>query len=1225
MNTTAELKKLAGERILVIDGAMGTMIQTFHLTEADFRSKRFANHPKDLKGNNDLLTITQPEIILDIHRQYLMAGADIIETNTFNSNSISMADYGLETLGYELNLEAAKLARKAADEFSTPTKPRFVAGAIGPTNRTLSLATDVHHPATRTHTFDQFVAVYAEQIRGLIDGGVDLILLETCFDTLVAKSALYALSQYFESKKITLPVMISVTITDQSGRTLSGQTIEAFWISIAHADLLSVGINCALGPSQMRPYIEELSGLAPVLVSCYPNAGLPNALGQFDETPESLAAELQDFAQKGWLNFVGGCCGTTPSHIKAIAEAVRGVPPRKPATRNALTCFSGLEALNVRADANFINIGERTNVTGSPKFAKLILAGDFDGALAIARQQVESGAQIIDINMDEGLLNSQEAMVHFLHLVAAEPEISRVPIMVDSSKWEVIEAGLKCIQGKAIVNSISLKNGEEEFKMQAQQIKWYGAAAVVMAFDEKGQADTLERRIEICSRAYRILTEEVGFAPEDIIFDPNVLTIGTGIEEHNNYGVYFIESVRWIKKHLQGAKTSGGISNVSFSFRGNNAVREAIHSVFLYHAIRAGLDMGIVNPGMLGVYEEIPKDLLMLVEDLVLNRRPDATERLVKFAYSIKNQKAEEGNAQANEWRKLPVEDRLQHALVKGIVDFIDVDVEEARQKYGVPLAVIEGPLMNGMNQVGDLFGSGKMFLPQVVKSARVMKKAVAYLQPFMESQNSAANRQYQGKVLLATVKGDVHDIGKNIVAVVLNCNNYEVIDLGVMTPCEKIMHVARDKKVDIIGLSGLITPSLDEMVHVARELEREGFKTPLLIGGATTSKAHTAIKIAPCYQSPVVHVLDASKAVGVVSSLLNASLKDVFIQDVVQSQEKVRQEYADSQSGKALLTLEEARKRKPRIDWNNYQPAQPDFLGIRICDPYSLEQLIPYIDWSPFFHAWELRGRFPQLLDDPVIGPKARELYEDAQTLLKEIVENQRLVSKCAYGFFPANSVGDDVLIFTNENRSIVLSTLCFLRQQMDKPVGQFNHCLADYVAPLEKGSLFRPDYIGAFAVTTGFGLEAMCQEFEKQQDDYSSIMVKAIADRLAEAAAECLHKQARNHWGFGKTENLNHTDMIRERYQGIRPAAGYPACPDHSEKFTLWNLLQVEKNIGIKLTESCAMWPASSVSGLYFSHPESKYFAVGKIGRDQLIDYQKRKGMELDIVEQWLGPNLE
>ena len=1215
------LEDILASRIAILDGAMGTMIQTYELDEAGYRGREFANHPKDLKGCNDLLSITQPAIIETIHRQNLDAGADIIETNTFNSTSISMADYKLEDVVYDLNLAGAKVARRAVDMMTAkePKRPRFVAGAIGPTNRTASMSPDVNNPAFRAVTFDDLVTAYSEQVRGLIDGGVDVLLAETVFDTLNGKACLFAIDQFFEDHGRRVPVMVSVTITDQSGRTLSGQTIEAFWNSIAHMPLLSVGINCALGAKQMRPYIEELATIAPVYVSCYPNAGLPNAFGGFDETPAIMAADLGEFASNGWLNIVGGCCGTTPEHIQAISRAVRDAAPRRRAAPEPYTRLSGLEPLTIRPETNFVNIGERTNVTGSPAFSKLILSGDLESALAVARQQVLGGAQIIDVNMDEGMLDSSEAMTTFLKLIASEPDITRVPIMIDSSKWSVIEAGLKCVQGKPVVNSISLKEGEKAFRHFAKLVKRYGAAAVVMAFDETGQADTVERKIEICARAYRILTEDIGFAPQDIIFDPNILTVATGMEEHNNYAVNFIEATRWIKAHLPHCKVSGGISNISFSFRGNNAVREAMHSAFLYHAIHAGLDMGIVNAGQLAVYAEIPKDLLALVEDVLLNRRPDATDRLLAFAETVK----QKGKTVAvdESWRQGSVEDRLAHALVKGVVDHVESDVEEARRKYPKPLHVIEGPLMAGMSIVGDLFGSGKMFLPQVVKSARVMKKAVAYLLPYMEAEKQASGQSPpRARILMATVKGDVHDIGKNIVGVVLGCNNYEVIDLGVMVPCEQILKIARDKKVDIIGLSGLITPSLDEMVHVAREMTREGFHVPLLIGGATTSKAHTAVKIAPGYHEPVLHVLDASRAVGVVSQLLNSEQKAKLIETNRLQQVGIRDSH-QARGPKALLSIEQARAWRLSSDWQAMDIPKPAVLGVRILDPVPLERIVPFIDWSPFFHTWELRGRYPKILDDPEVGPKAKELFDDAKALLQKIVQQKLLTAKAVYGFFPANSVGDDIELYTDETRATVRAIFHTLRQQGPKPEGQYNQALADFIAPKASGV---PDYLGAFAVTSGVGIEALCGRFQQDHDDYNAIMSQALADRLAEGLAELLHKQARDDWGYGKTEELSIEDLIRERYRGIRPAPGYPACPDHTEKRALFELLEVEKHTGISLTESFAMYPASSVSGLYFAHPEARYFAVGKIGRDQVLDYQRRKQMDLQTVERWLSPNL-
>lgn len=1221
LNCLPELETLLKSKIVIVDGAMGTMIQTYKLEEADFRGSGFANHPCDLKGNNDLLSMTQPKIIESIHQAYLEAEADIIETNTFNCNAISMADYKLEGMVYDLNVAGAQAARRAVETVmhKDPSRPRFVAGAMGPTNRTASMSPDVNDPAFRAVSFDDLERAYYEQVCGLMEGGVDLLLVETIFDTLNAKTALFAIDRYCEEHQKRIPIMASVTITDRSGRTLSGQLIEAFWNSISHANVLSVGINCALGAKQMRPYIEELSGLAPVYISCYPNAGLPNAFGGFDETPERMADDLRDFVSNGWLNIVGGCCGSTPEHIKAIAQAVADLTPHQLVIPDRITRLSGLEPVSIRPEANFVNIGERTNVTGSPKFSRLILNGDLEAALSVATQQVEGGAQIIDVNMDEAMLDSEKAMVTFLNLIASEPDIARVPIMIDSSKWSVIEAGLKCIQGKGVVNSISLKEGEEKFKEQARAIKRYGAAVVVMAFDETGQADTTERKVEICTRAYRILTEEVEFPPEDIIFDPNILTVATGIEEHNAYAVNFIEATKQIKATLPYCKVSGGVSNISFSFRGNNAVREAMHSAFLYHAIKAGLDMAIVNAGQLGVYEEIPKDLLELVEDVLLNRRPDATERLVAFAETVKQ--SDKAGVKDDVWRQGSVEERLSHALVKGIVDYIDEDVEEARQKFQKPLEVIEGPLMDGMNVVGELFGTGKMFLPQVVKSARVMKKAVAYLLPYMDAEKQESGSGPQGKILMATVKGDVHDIGKNIVGVVLSCNNYEVIDLGVMVPCDKILKTAREEKVDMIGLSGLITPSLDEMVHNAREMNREGFTIPLLIGGATTSKAHTAVKIAPGYKEPVVHVLDASLSVNVVRKLLSPDEKSDFVEKVRQQQEQSREAYEGKKVRKALLSIEEARKRRTAIEWNPSDLAKPSFLGTRVIENMSLDELVPVIDWSPFFHTWELRGRYPKIFEDPKVGKKAKELYDDAQQLLKEIVDQKCLTAQAVYGFFPANSVGDDIQVYADDSRAEVATIFHILRQQMEKSEGDHNYALSDFIAPKRAGL---SDYIGGFAVTTGIGAQALCERFEKDHDDYNSIMVKALADRLAEAFAEWLHREVRREWGYGKDESLSNEDLIREKYRGIRPAPGYPASPDHTEKRILFDLLNVEKHTEIRLTETFAMYPAASVSGLYFGHPQAKYFSVGKIDRDQVKDYADRKGMKVSEVERWLSPNL-
>jgi len=1219
-STEKTLRELLSQRILLLDGAMGTMIQRHKLEEADYRGERFADWTgQDLKGNNDLLVLTRPDVIRGIHAQYIEAGSDIIETNTFSATTIAQADYGLEAIVPELNLAAARVAREAAD--ACTGRRVFVAGAIGPLNRTLSISRDVNDPGKRDVTFEQVAAAYHEQVVNLVAGGVDILLVETIFDTLNAKAALFAIAQYFESHP-RLPVMVSGTITDLSGRTLTGQTVEAFLNSVAHFPLLSIGLNCALGPKEMRPYIEELSTIAPFFVSTYPNAGLPDPLSPtgFPETPESLAPQLRDWAEQGWLNIIGGCCGTTPDHIRVMAGAVRGLAPRRVPSRETTLRLSGLEPFTARPEIPFINVGERTNVTGSPKFAKLILAGNYDEALAVARQQVEAGAQIIDVNMDEGMLDGAAAMTKFLNLVASEPDISRVPVMIDSSKWEVIEAGLRCVQGKCVVNSISLKEGEEKFKAQARLIRSYGAATIVMAFDEEGQADSLERKIEICGRAYRILTEDVGFPPEDIIFDPNILTIATGIEEHNGYGIAFIEATRWIKQNLPHARVSGGISNISFSFRGNNPVREAMHAAFLYHAIAAGLDMGIVNAGMLGVYEEIPKDLLELIEDVIFNRRPDATERLVTFAETIKS-KASGGTAPTADltWREGPVEERLKHALIKGIVDFVDADTEEALKKYGKPLLVIEGPLMDGMKVVGDLFGAGKMFLPQVVKSARVMKRSVAWLTPLMEAERAAnPDARAQGRILMATVKGDVHDIGKNIVGVVLACNNYEVIDLGVMCPCEKILTTAREKNCDIIGLSGLITPSLDEMIHVAKEMQREGFTTPLMLGGATTSRAHTAVKIAQHYEHGVVHVLDASRAVNVASALLSPDQKPEFLSDLRADYERLRAEHSGRQAGRPQLSLAEASANKFTCDWAAADVRTPARLGV-IPSDIPLEELVSFIDWSPFFHAWELRGRYPAILDDEVVGVEARKLYDDGRRLLDEIVSKQLFRPRGVMGFWQAESTGEDIRLL--DEAGAELAVIHCLRQQQQKPAGQRNFSLADFVAPAGSGC---PDFLGAFAVTTGREVHEVADSYERHHDDYLSIMTKAIGDRFAEAYAECLHKKARDIWGFGRDEALTPDEIIREKYRGIRPAPGYPAQPDHTEKWTLWKLLDAERHTGITLTESLAMFPASSVSGLYFGHPESKYFAVGKIERDQVEAYAARKGMPFAECERWLRPYL-
>lgn len=1220
------IRQELAKRILVIDGAMGTMIQRYQLTESDFRGERFKNHPSDVQGNNDLLNITRPDIIKAIHAEYLSAGADIIETNTFSTQRISLADYQMESLAYELSFEGARLAKEVATEFTrnNPNKPRFVAGAIGPTNRTASLSPDVNDPGYRAVTFDDLTEAYYEQIRGLIDGGADVLLVETIFDTLNAKSALFAIKKYEQEIGRKIEIMISGTITDASGRTLSGQTVEAFLNSVNHADLLSIGLNCALGAKDMRPHIEELSAKSASFISAYPNAGLPNEFGAYDEVPHETAHLLEDFIENGFVNIVGGCCGTTPDHIKCIAEKAAQYPPRTPPVPEPFLRLSGLEALTLTPETNFVNIGERTNVTGSPKFSKLILGGDFEGALAVARQQVEGGAQIIDVNMDEGMLDSEASMVKFLNLIASEPDIAKLPIMVDSSKWTVIEAGLKCLQGKGIVNSISLKEGEETFKEHANKIKQYGAAVVVMAFDEQGQADSLARRKEICQRSYTILVDEIHFPPQDIIFDPNILTVATGLEEHNNYAVDFIEATRWIKQNLPLAKVSGGVSNISFSFRGNNTVREAMHSAFLYHAIKAGLDMGIVNAGMLEVYEEIPKDLLALVEDVLLNRRVDATERLVEFADTIKTK----GRVivKDKEWRKSIVQDRLSHSLVKGIIDYLDQDVEEARQYYPKPLDVIEGPLMAGMNIVGDLFGAGKMFLPQVVKSARVMKKAVAYLLPFIEEEkrlNANSNqRKNAGKILLATVKGDVHDIGKNIVGVVLACNNFEVIDLGVMVPAQEIIRKAREEQVDIIGLSGLITPSLDEMVHFAKEMEREGFTCPLIVGGATTSRIHAAVKIAPNYSGPAIHVLDASRSVTVCSTLMNRDTREEYIQNISHEYSISREAHLNKRTDKRFKTIEEARELKFKINLESHRPPKPTFFGTKILEDFPLAELVPYIDWTPFFHTWELRGTYPKIFQDSFVGTEAEKLFDDAQVLLDQIVREKLLKANVVIGFWPANAVADDIELYTNESREHVFSTIHTLRQQSEKAKGEPHYALSDFIAPKASGI---PDYFGGFAVTTGIGCDELVAEFEKQHDDYNSIMVKALADRLAEALAERMHERVRKeYWSYAVEERLSNEELIKEKYIGIRPAPGYPACPDHTEKHILFDLLNAEKATGIRLTENFAMYPTAAVSGFYFSHPESRYFGLGKINKDQVLDYAKRKNMSIEEAERWLAPNL-
>ena len=1220
---------------------MGTMIQRYQLTEDDFRGARFRDHKSDLKGNNDLLNITRPDVIKAIHAEYLDAGADIIETNTFSTQRISLADYHMEELAYELSYEGARIARQAADEYTkkTPGKPRFVAGAIGPTNRTASLSPDVNDPGYRAVTFDDLAEAYYEQVRGLVDGGSDLLIIETIFDTLNAKAALFAIDRYRNECKAAQKdyppfrglggLMISGTITDVSGRTLSGQTVEAFWNSVRHANLLSVGLNCALGAKEMRPHLEELAEKSDVFISSYPNAGLPNEFGQYDETAHETAHLVEDFMKAGLVNIVGGCCGTTPEHIRCIAEKAAKYPPRVIPAVEPYLRLSGLEAVTLTPETNFVNIGERTNITGSPKFSKLILAEDYEAALAVALQQVEGGAQVIDINMDEGMIDSEAVMVKFLNLVASEPDIAKLPIMIDSSKWTVIEAGLKCLQGKGIVNSISLKEGEEKFKEYARKILSYGAATVVMAFDETGQADSLDRRKEICKRSYDILVNEIGFPPQDIIFDPNILTVATGLEEHNNYAVDFIEATRWIKHHLPYAKVSGGVSNISFSFRGNNVVREAMHSAFLYHAIKAGLDMGIVNAGMLEVYEEIPKDLLELVEDVLLNRRPDATERLVEFADTIKSKGKEV--VKDEEWRKAPVAERLSHALVKGIIEYLDDDVEEARLQYAKPLEVIEGPLMDGMNVVGDLFGSGKMFLPQVVKSARVMKKAVAYLLPFIEKEkqrvidageDSSGSRANAGKILMATVKGDVHDIGKNIVGVVLACNNFEVIDLGVMVPAQRIIEEAKKQNVDIIGLSGLITPSLDEMVHFAKEMEREGFTIPLIIGGATTSRIHAAVKVDPHYSGPAVHVLDASRSVTVCSSLLNKDVREEYVRGIKNEYAKAREAHLNKRSDKRFVSIEDARNLKMQINLNGSIAPKPTFTGTKVFEAFPLEELVPYIDWTPFFHTWELRGSYPKIFDDKYVGVEAKKLFDDAQALLKKIVAEKLLQANAVIGFWPANSTGDDIELYTDETRKTLLTRIHTLRQQSEKVKGEPYYALSDFIAPKESSI---PDYFGGFAVTAGIGCDELVARFERDHDDYNSIMVKALADRLAEAFAEKMHELVRKeYWGYAKSEQLGAEDLIKEEYQGIRPAPGYPACPDHTEKTTLFNLLKAEDNAQMHLTESLAMTPAASVSGFYFAHPQARYFGLGKISKDQVADYAVRKNMDVETVERWLGPNL-
>jgi len=1219
MNTqtpSPALRQLLAERILILDGAMGTMIQRHGLSEKDYRGERFADWPSELKGNNDLLSLTQPDIIKSIHTAYLDAGADIIETNTFNSNAASMADYSMESLVYELNLEGAKLARKAADAAATPDKPRFVAGVLGPTSRTCSISPDVNDPGFRNITFDELVETYTKATKGLMDGGTDIILIETVFDTLNAKAAAFAVKSYFEESGSELPIMISGTITDASGRTLSGQTATAFYDSLAHAEPLSFGLNCALGAAELRQYIEELSNIASCHINAHPNAGLPNAFGGYDETPEDMATEIREWAESGFLNIIGGCCGTTPEHITAMAAAVQGIAPRKIPDLPVECRLAGLEPLHIGKDSLFVNVGERANVTGSARFKRLVMSGDYATALDVCREQVENGAQMIDVNMDEAMLDGVHAMTTFLNLIASEPDISKVPVMLDSSKWEIIEAGLKCIQGKGVVNSISLKEGEKLFIERARLLRKYGAAVIVMAFDEEGQADTYERKTRICERSYKVLTEQCGFPPEDIIFDPNIFAIATGIEEHNNYAVDFIEATGWIKKHLPHALISGGVSNVSFSFRGNNPVREAIHSVFLYHAIKQGMDMGIVNAGQLAVYDDLPEELRDAVEDVVLNKSPDATEKLLDIADNYRGDGIQAKKAD-DEWRKLPVARRLEHALVKGIDTFVEEDTEEARLQFDKPIEVIEGPLMDGMNVVGDLFGAGKMFLPQVVKSARVMKKAVAVLLPYIEAGKTKGEDSSNGTVLMATVKGDVHDIGKNIVGIVLQCNNFEVIDLGVMVPASTILEEAKKHNVDIIGLSGLITPSLDEMVHVAKEMTRLGFTTPVMVGGATTSKAHAAVKIVPEYEHPLIWVKDASRAVGVAQNLISETNRDAFVQKTCKEYDAVRERYLGRQKQTDWLTLADARANGVRLDAANLPPA-PQQPGVHVLKNIPLADIREFIDWSPFFSAWELGGAYPRILNDPHKGKEAKKLFDEAQGWMDKIIAKEWFEARAVFGLFPAASTDDDsVIVYRDEDRTAPAARFNFLRQQQDKKDTRANLCLADFIA--RKG-----DHIGAFAVGI-FGAEEKATAYKAEHDDYTAIMVKVLADRLAEACTEMLHRDVRRqYWGYASHEDLDNDDMIHEKYQGIRPAAGYPACPEHTEKGTLWKLLDVENNIGMGLTESYAMIPPSAVSGLYFASIESRYFTVGKINRDQVEDYARRKGMSIKEAERWLAPIL-
>ncbi|AKE51744.1 methionine synthase [Kangiella geojedonensis] len=1222
-NNNLSIRELLKERILVLDGAMGTMIQQYKLEEEDYRSERFKDWHCDVKGNNDLLSLSQPKIIKDIHEEYLKAGSDIIETNTFNATRIAMADYDMEDLSAEINYESARLAKEIADEYSTAEKPRFVAGVLGPTNRTCSISPDVNDPAFRNVSFDQLADAYYESTDALYRGGADLLLIETIFDTLNAKAAIYGVKKYFDDHDVELPIMISGTITDASGRTLTGQTTEAFYNSVRHANPISIGLNCALGPKDLRTYVTELNRISEFNISAHPNAGLPNEFGGYDETPQDMAEEMMQWVDDGMINIIGGCCGTTPEHIAYFSQLVKNKTPRLSINKDQKCRLSGLEPLTIDQDSLFLNVGERTNVTGSKRFLRLIKEDDYETALEVALQQVENGAQIIDINMDEAMLDSTAAMQRFLNLIASEPDISRVPVMLDSSKWEVIEAGLKCIQGKGVVNSISLKEGEEVFLEQAKLIQRYGAAVIVMAFDEQGQADTFKRKTEICARAYKILTEQVGFDPCDIIFDPNIFAIATGIDEHNNYAVDFIEATEWIKKNLPHAMISGGVSNVSFSFRGNDKVREAIHAVFLYHAIQAGMDMGIVNAGQLEVYSEIPEKLREAVEDVVLNRKDDATDILLELAEEYRQDGTQEKNKQDLEWRTWEVNKRLQHSLVKGITEFIDEDVEESRQGFERPLHVIEGPLMDGMNVVGDLFGSGQMFLPQVVKSARVMKKAVAYLFPFMEEEKKRLNLadKPKGKILMATVKGDVHDIGKNIVGVVLQCNGYEVIDLGVMVPTDKILETAVNENCDIIGLSGLITPSLEEMVNVAKEMQRRGMDLPLLIGGATTSKIHTAVKIEPQYDHATLYVADASRVVGVASKLLGDD-KAAFVQENKDEYEKLRVQREQRMKKKTLTSLQEAREFAPDIDWKAEDIVKPSFLGTKVFDDYPLENLLERIDWTPFFRSWQLAGKFPKILEDEVVGETATKLYHDAQAMLKTIIDEKWLTARGVIGFFPANSVGDDIEVYSDEQRDKTAYNLHHLRQQKQTRKGKFNHCLSDFIAPKETQL---NDYIGGFAVTAGIGIDEHVERFEKNHDDYNSILIKSLADRLAEAFAEKMHELVRKeYWGYAKDEKLGNEQLISEEYQGIRPAPGYPACPDHTEKGTLWEMLKPDETIGLNITEHFAMYPTAAVSGWYFAHPQSKYFGTGKIEKDQVEDYAQRKGWSLEKAEQWLAPTL-